>query len=850
MAVYNYKKYKISLNHDSKKVQGLKTGDIVRRQYFNGQDVIYSLMCVLDYGTDLHVDETGNTVEKPYFVGALLEGDAPKQEEILDFARITNLFDESRSGALYLTASDDQSPYMDVIDGIGRACSLCWPEGVGNLEYINTQSQYILNDNSLADISYLSSQMDNRRICRISKNSTPGIVGIKQDFYEYVENPNCVLISYKVKASRPMSCVASLEYIDGVKIDGSCEVQASKEWSYQFHVISVDWSGRHLRTVKIAFPEMAEGDIAWISDMNVILLSSVTAFQDSSKLRTGKLNGIVDPVYGRLSGYGNYIQKLYSSGSAHISGTLTAGDENGFASTFYAGKIHRNAFLNSLSPTFIEDIALQDDMASPTGVGNVYVANQKNTMIAQTKDWLLERIGKEYCFSFWCYAKSPCDIILLQNNHTIGRIGVTTKDTHAWRRYSVPFRTFFPDDLGYVLEETYENIDNIVEIATYLDGVSTLTENRKAFLIEELNHIENSMEKVKRIAADLNKDGYGTVYTYNNEIVVYNTSSLYYNNLGLVSLEAAYKDIVKYLDVAGAFLPGEHSSFNTDDFIALVEAYYDQEVIVCNKLQEYFGTTGSIAENPMMISMYTSFSSAVSDTISEDEEVIQRDSLIEYEEVILLSSPQLESGLVATQYQPTDDVIFDTDDYGAWFSRGGIGGTIQNPLLQLNFDGQGAIGTRTKSFLLRPNGSGYFANENIQWKENGDVEFGEKVTLKWSNLDTEIQDKISSGGYALSISSSKGTTFQEGQYSTVLKAVVYYAGVEVEDEFIQANFTFRWYKYQLPNTDVEVENWWETDSVDHTQQTIEVSGDIGEGFVYRCELISNEENIPQPGASN
>jgi hypothetical protein len=471
-------------------------------------------------------------------------------------------------------------------------------------------------------------------------------------------------------------------------------------------------------------------------------------------------------------------------------------------------------------------------------------------MIAQTKDWLLERIGKEYCFSFWCYAKSPCDIILLQNNHTIGRIEVTTKDTHAWRRYSVPFRTFFPDDLGYVLEETYENIDNIVEIATYLDGVSTLTENRKAFLVEELNYIENSMEKVKRIAADLNKDGYGTVYTYNNEIVVYNTSSLYYNNLGLVSLEAAYKDIVKYLDVAGVFLPGEHSSFNTDDLIALVEAYYDQEVIVCNKLQEYSNTTRSIAENPMMISMYTSFSSAVSDTISEDEEVIQRDSLIEYEEVILLSSPQLESGLVATQYQPTDDVIFDTDDYGAWFSRGGIGGTIQNPLLQLNFDGQGAIGTRTKSFLLRPNGSGYFANENIQWKENGDVEFGEKVTLRWSNLDTEIQDKISSGGYALSISSSKGTTFQEGQYSTVLKAVVYYAGVEVEDEFIQANFTFRWYKYQLPNTDVEVENWWETDNVDHTQQTIEVSGDIGEGFVYRCELISNEENIPQPGASN
>ena len=846
MAVYNYKKYKISLSHDSNKTQGLKTGDIVRRQYFNGKDLIYSLMCVLDYGIDIVKDEEGNNVERPYFIGALLEGNAPQQNELLDFARITNLFDESRSGALYLTASDDQSPFMDVIDGIGRNCSLCWPEAAGNSEYINSKSQYVLSDNSLAEINYIASQLDSSRICRISKNSVSGTAGIKQDFYEYVENPNRVLISYKVKTSRAMSCIASLEYVDGVKIDGTCEVQSTKEWSYQFHAITVDWSGRHLRTVKISFPEMAEGDIAWISDFNVILLSSLSSFKDSSKLRTGQLAGIVDPVYGRLSGYGNYIQKLYSSGSAHISGTLTAGDENGFAATFYAGKIHRNAFLNSLSPTFIENISIYGEAASPTGVGNVYVANQKNTMIAQTRDWLLEHIDKEYCFSFWCYAKSPCDIILLQNNHTIGRIEVSTKDTHAWRRHSVSFKTFTPDNLDYVLQETMQSIDNIVEIDSYLDDDNILTVADKTFLIEELNIIENSMEKVKRIAADLNKDGLGEVYTYNKDIVVYNTNSIYYTSLGLISLEAAYQDIVRYLELSGTFLPGEHAGFSKETLLSLVRAYYEQEVIVCNRLAEYASTQPDAMDNPMMITMYTSFSSAVSDQISEDEDIVRRDSLIEYDEVILLSSPQLESGLVATQYQPTDDVIYDTDDYGAWFNRGGIGGTIQNPLLQLNYDGEGAIGTRTKSFLLRPNGSGYLANKNIEWRENGDIEFSERVTLKWNNLDSEIQDKISSGGYALSISSSKGTTFQKGHYSTVLKAVVYYAGVEVEGDFIQDNFTFRWYKYQLPNTDTEVENWWIADGIDHTQQIIEVSGDIGDGFVYRCELISNDENIPQP----
>lgn len=32
------------------------------------------------------------------------------------------------------------------------------------------------------------------------------------------------------------------------------------------------------------------------------------------------------------------LTETFASKSAHISGTLTAGDENGFAATFYAGK--------------------------------------------------------------------------------------------------------------------------------------------------------------------------------------------------------------------------------------------------------------------------------------------------------------------------------------------------------------------------------------------------------------------------------------------------------------------------------------------------------------------------------
>ena len=203
MAIYTFKKYKISLQHDSKKTQGLRTGDIVRRQYFDGTNMIYSLMCVLSYGKEEAVDaNTNEIVERNYFIGALLEGDVPQSEQILDFARITNLFDTSRSGALYLTGSDDQAPYMDVIDGIGRNASLSWPENIASEDYADAESQYVVS--GVVDSEYLPSIEDNYRVLHLTRQNVVdyNFVGIQQDFYKYVQNPNRVLVSYKIKASR------------------------------------------------------------------------------------------------------------------------------------------------------------------------------------------------------------------------------------------------------------------------------------------------------------------------------------------------------------------------------------------------------------------------------------------------------------------------------------------------------------------------------------------------------------------------------------------------------------------------------------------------------------------------
>jgi len=79
-----------------------------------------------------------------------------------------------------------------------------------------------------------------------------------------------------------------------------------------------------------------------------------------------------------------------------------------------------------------------------------------------------------------------------------------------------------------------------------------------------------------------------------------------------------------------------------------------------------------------------------------------------------LSAPQLEAGKNVTPYQATDEALSYTDDYGAWFNKGGIGGTIQNPLLRLNEDG--SIASRNGSFVINPDGTGHFASGRFKWK--------------------------------------------------------------------------------------------------------------------------------------
>ena len=581
MAVFRYSKYKIRIDPDSGKTQGLQAGDIVRRQYAGRDHAVYSLMAVLETGV-----ETVGDKEAPYFIGALLDGDAPQNGELLDFVRVTNLFDNSRSGALYLTASDDEAPYMDVIDGMGRERSLCYPEMAGGMAGVPDKSKYTVLGDCLEE-EYRASEPEASRIVRLTRTARPSdgtAFGLKQTLEESVGHPERLLVSFKARASKALTGVPlSFGYTNGEKRDAEDTADMTPEWKYRLWVLTVEYPEQYVRSllVDLSGHLTAEGDWCEVADLNIIRLSSLSAHAEATKARVGKVSGIVDPVFGVLDGYGAYFQNLYATRNVNIAGTLTAGDENGFSSTFYVGKIHKNVIPDSLSCAFSE--AAEAGAETPVGIGRSVRVAADSRLTLQSADWRKARIGRYYCFSLWIKSEEAGTVRLYQDEHLVGEIAVSV--TGEWRRY------------------------------------------RAAFPVRE-------------------------------------------------------------------------------------------------------------SEAPAMTLGITT------------------------SEPLLLTAPQLEAGRTATPYQATDGVLSYTEDYGAWFSKGGIGGTIQHPLLRLNEDG--SISSRDDSFVINPDGTGHFASGRFKWNKES-IELRD-VTIRWENLDEEVKQELK----PRSVSLTGGTAF-------------HYAGVWTEE---------------------------------------------------------------------
>lgn len=557
MSEYICPKYKIRIDPDSHKTQGLQAGDIVWRQYVARDRSVYSLMAVLESGVDVISGK-----DSPYFVGALLDGDEPCSGELLDFVRLTSLCDLSRSGALYLTATDDQAPYMDVIDGMATERSLCFPVQDGGTVDIPDKTKYAVFGEGIA-AEYRASAPGAERIMRMTcLTAVDGTRGLKQTLEENVDHPERLLVSFRARASAGTGSMAlKFGYTNGEKYDAQGTVTVSSDWEFKLWVCTVEYPGRYSRSLTIDCRTLLDKAGNWceVADLNIIRLSSVSVFTGATKGRVGKLSGIVDPVFGLLDGYGAYFQNLYATRNVNIAGTLTAGDERGFSSTFYVGRIHKNVLLDSLSCAFSGSRQVEE--TSPAGIGRCVLVETDSSLYAQSGEWRSAHLGQPCCFSLWIRSEESGIIRFYQDEHLLVSLEVAPAD--GWIRHKM------------------------------------------SFLLRP-------------------------------------------------------------------------------------------------------------SDNPQLsIVLSTSFP-------------------------VLLSAPQLELGTTSSPYQATDEVLNDTDDYGAWFNRGGIGGTIQHPLLSLNEDG--SIVSRDGSFVINPDGTGHFAGGRFKWTRDTIELRG--VTIRWEDFDEETQELL------------------------------------------------------------------------------------------------------------
>lgn len=754
MSVYSYERYKIRIAPDSHKTQGLQPGDIVRRQYIDRNESIYTLMAVIDSGVDVIEGR-----DSPFFIGALLDGDAPQNGELLDFVRTTSLSNPERSGALYLTASDTEAPYLDVVDGMATEQSLCYPTMGDGILDIPDKTKYTCLGNEYLSLKYKQGDADALRIIHLCRNSIMlpenSRFGLKQTIEEAVEHPERLLVSFRIRASKTLTGIPiQFGYTNGEKLDATDTVDAGTNWSYRLWVITVEYPRQYSRSLSLDLTGHLStgGDWCEVGDLNIVRLSSVATFAGSTKSRVGKISGIIDPVYGQLEGYGAYFQRLYATKDVNISGTLTAGDKNGFSSTFYVGRIHKNVLINSLECGFSESSDIND--ITPVGIGKAVQLAGNSDLRVQTAEWREQHIGKAYCFSIWIKANKAGTISVYQDEHFLQDIDVN--DTGEWQRY----KTVFPI----------------------------------------------------------------------------------------------------------------HPSTGGD--------------------------------------MNISFRNSPSG--------------------VCVTAPQLESGDIATPYQATDEILSYVEDYGAWFCKGGVGGTIQNPLLRFNEDG--SISSCDGSFVINRDGTGHFANGRFRWTKDT-IELRD-FTIRWEDLDDVTQEQLKphyvtvSGGsvfhypdeldsslcepseimitgsehnfdgsrrfweylgsdgtwkdagcnlavftlkpdfhgweerdvlslrytaiadekqysgthtifkqydgasaYSVYVESKNGTTFRNGVVSTTLYARIYKGGIEITENIPDSNF--HWTRF---SRDIEDDRVW--NSVNHWGRKLEITGDdVWHKAVFDCEIV-------------
>ena len=524
--ILKLKKFKIKTSTESSEINTLRAGDIVRRQYIDNNKSIYSLMYVEEAGVDKINTENGERVSH-YFIGLLLYGDEPKTDELLNFVRVTSLSDRDRSGAIYMTSNGDNSPFLDVIEATSPNNAMFFPDNIldfskptnVNINFDTVNRGFKFTNAGGVDVSFKSDTIKN--------------------------NTKFAMVYFDISSSKLCDVDVSIGGFKKV-------IKSTKDIQHIFIPVATDDLDSQFTIDFISKDLKINGDSVSLSNMSVFSIETINGLVNATKTRVGKLDGIVDDSFGDISGYGGYFQKLYATKDVNISGTFTAGNQDGFGSVFYVGKISTNLIENSTKLTQGANKA-KETSKSIVGIGNSYeVTGTMADFIIPTDKWKEDHLNERLCFSLFVNSNSKFSVEL-------NGVKLEYEATSNWARVIIP---------------------------VFLTKKGNLT---------------------------VKVNGKGTLYT----------------------------------------------------------------------------------------------------------------------------APQLELGNSATLYQPTDGKLSISDKYGMWASEGGFGGTIQNPLLTINADGNGAIESKNSGFKINADGSGHLGGGALTF-DNKSV----KISFKDSNLNDEIDGKI------------------------------------------------------------------------------------------------------------
>ena len=472
----------------------------------------------------------------------------------------------------------------------------------------------------------------------------------------------------------------------------------------------------------------------------ISIQDGVTSWADwksygKTKYLAGNLSSVTSPTFGQLSGYGSWTQNMYAEGNVNISGTLTAGDANGFGNTFYAGRINKNLF--SLNSQKVSTWGVSN--SSNWNITDNYYFAPDGTVTASTlsapdtSNWIgipfdgQDLNGQTITFSFWAQAQYGSNLKVSVFGTTEYVLGFTGALTLSWKRYSFTYTMPTGINSGFFIRSSDTNTFQIWGVQKELGSVATPYQPTDGTLSSDNGYgvwsnklmvggtMQNPAFHVDSYSMSMNpiaNAGNQTFYIGKlNKNLLTNSEHQNYADGATGALGSWNGDVGAYLmDTSTSAVGSKHSvkiyetthstggSFFVHGSVPLVAGTtYTVSGWAKTDVQGNYGNvfylggtynyTSATGFNLTTTWQRFSFTFTSQATIANNLLSYIYQTGVNF----WLDGIQVEISSTATAYQRTDGTLLSSDTYGFHASQGGIGGTSQNPVVGLSNYGLSVI---------------------------------------------------------------------------------------------------------------------------------------------------------------